>query len=454
MVSRVSPLSEVLARRYWGPYRLEAEDAFADGQVSDAGIRAMDRWLAHLHAGKEVAATAATVLAFFSTSKSPGTISTLARAVHAVAPGDRYLPAISEALKLRSQAYAPKKATRARSITPTVSVEVDALPAEWLAVLADMRMGVERGCRAPAGSIVDTIEMKLRQFAFSAEKAGLPATFDIPALSAYAQAMVARGLAASTVASTLNKLETFGRYVGAPAETMAALVSERLYHAAEARLAGKEKDRFLSRTGLSINNVACAALQHYQKAHDERNPRIRHMDWLRAALFAFVICRPLRPLDIRKFVIGQTLQRDSEGWGLYSRTRKNNYKLTGRLWDVCTPYLDGAILLGADEAHLWEAYDRAHGRRLLADRDGSPLCDAWATQQFRRVFGRGVGIMRTLWHDLCATVGTEEALRAALAICGQFDPRTARHYRTVMSERTLLAQGQALIAKVDFSLGG
>ena len=175
----VPPLSQVLARRHWVPCRLDAEDAFADGRVSEAGIRAMDRWLAHLDAGKEVAATAATVLAFFPPTTSPNPISKLAGAVHAVSPGDRYLPAISEALRIRSKGYYPKKESRARSVTPTVSVEVDALPAEWRAVIADMRAGVERGSRAPAAAIVDTVEMKLRQLAFSAQQAGLPATVDV-----------------------------------------------------------------------------------------------------------------------------------------------------------------------------------------------------------------------------------------------------------------------------------
>ena len=61
--------------------------------------------------------------------------------------------------------------------------------------------------------------------------------------------------------------------------------------------------------------------------------------------------------------------------------------------------------------------------------------------------------MRTLWHDHCATVGTEAGLRTALAICGQHDPRTARHYRTRMSGRSLMAQGQDLLMQAAADVG-
>ena len=174
---------------------------------------------------------------------------------------------------------------------------------------------------------------------------------------------------------------------------------------------------------------------------------------MRAALFAFVICRALRPLDILKLVIGRTLRRDSEGWAIYARASKNRYKLVGRLWDICTPYLDGAILLGADESQLWAAYACAEDRPLLAERDGKALDENWATEQFRRLLGTGVGIMRTLWHDLCAAIGTERALQTALAICGQHDPRTTQHYRTRMSGRSLMAQGQELLGEAASEVG-
>ena len=61
--------------------------------------------------------------------------------------------------------------------------------------------------------------------------------------------------------------------------------------------------------------------------------------------FNFVICPALQPLDIVKLVVGRTIRRDSEGWVIYARANKNNYRLAGRLGDICTPYRDEAILL-------------------------------------------------------------------------------------------------------------
>ncbi len=453
MAKRLPKPATVIAAPHWRPFRLDAEDALLEQRADANAIRAMDRWLAHLERQRAPLVSPEMVLAFFEDSISPQPIAKLLHALVAVEPTNPWIPAISEAHLLRRRSYQPAKPQRARSRTPTVSVERHELPADWLAATADMEAGVDRDCRVPAPAIVKTIVMKLRQLGFSAREAGLPMAFTVPALSAYVRAMVVRELASSTIASTLGKLQTYGDYTGAPDETIAAIASERRFHERRAREGGKNKERFLARTGLSIDDVAQTALDCYLQALEETNPRIRHMDWMRSALFSFVICRALRPLDILGLVVGRTLHRDAEGWALYTRASKNRYRLVGRVWDICTPYLDGAILLGADESQLWAAYARAEGRPLLAERDGKALYENWATEQFRRHMGTGVGIMRTLWHDLCAAVGTEQALRTALTVCGQHDPRTTHHYRTQISGRSLMAQGQDLLAQAASAVG-
>ena len=55
-----------------------------------------------------------------------------------------------------------------------------------------------------------------------------------------------------------------------------------------------------------------AALDCYRPAGIGTDPRKRHHDWMRAALFGFIICRAFRPLDVRTITIGQHLRRDSE----------------------------------------------------------------------------------------------------------------------------------------------
>lgn len=133
------------------------------------------------------------------------------------------------------------------------------------------------------------------------------------------------------------------------------------------------------------------------------------------------------------------------GWGLYAKAAKNRYKLIERIWDICTSYLGAAILLGADEEYLWDAYARAEGWPFLAGGQGERLSRAWATEQSKRHLGAGIGIVRTLWHDHCAAVGTDRAVTIALAICGQHDPRTTRHYRTEAGKRTRIDQAQDLV---------
>lgn len=305
MAKRLPKPATVIAAPHWRPFRLDAEDALLEQRVEPDGIRAIDRWLVHLNRQKAPVVTSEVVLAFFGDSTSPVPIARLLGALIAVRPTCPHIPAISEAHLLRQQCCQPAKPVRARSRTPKVSVERHGLPADWLGAIAAMEAGIDRGCRAPAPSITATIVMKLRQLGFSTKEAGLPTAFTVPSLAAYVRAMIARGLAASTIASTLNKLETFAVYTGAPEETIAAITSERRYQERQARRAGKNKDRFLARRGLSIDDVARTALDCYRKALEETNPRIRHMDWMRGALFAFVICRALRPLDIFGLVVGR-----------------------------------------------------------------------------------------------------------------------------------------------------
>lgn len=274
----------------------------------------------------------------------------------------------------------------------------------------------------------------------------------IPALTAEVREMMARGLASSTIGIVLGRLLRFATYSEAPEAICDAIRAEARFHNRQAALAGKRKERFLHQSGLMLEDVARTALTLYQAAPLEADTSERHLNWVRAALFAFVIARPLRPFDVRRLIIGQHLRRDSEGWALYLLTRKNNYKIAGRLWDICTPFLDGAVLLGADESRLWGMYKRAEGRPLLAERDGSPMHDDWATKQSRRYLGAGIGIMRTLWLDHCAATGEARSVEAALAMCGQYDPRTALHYRTQASARDLLAQGQTLLCEVAESV--
>ena len=451
---RPTDRAKVIRSARWRALRLEAEDAIAEDRVDVEGVLAIDRWLAHREGDTLENLCAEDVLSFFAGSVSPVPIAKLLRGLHAIDARHPDLPVLSRAMELRSRSYRPAKETRARSRTPKVSVETRELPPEWLEALDAMRSGERRGCRCPAPSIVVTIETKLRQLAFSTRGAGLAIDFSIPSLSALVHAMLARDLASRTVEVHAKQAPDLRNLCRAPAPVLEAIVAEKRLHDLRASTAGKRKERFLLASGLTLDGVARKALDCYRSARVGTDPRERHHDWMRAALFGFVICRPLRPLDVRTMIVGRHLRRDSEGWKLFKRTRKNDYKAIGRLWDICTPFLDGAILLGADESLLWETYARAEGRPLLADRQGEALSDNWATEQSRACLGFGIGILRTLWHDHCAGVGDARAVETALALCGQYDPRTAAHYRTAAGERDRMARAQDLLGDIVKELGG
>lgn len=439
---------EVRRGAHWRGLRFEAEDAIADGRVTAKSLRVLDRWLVRTKDRAGDVITAEEALSVFAGTVSQQPIMVLIQTLRAIAPQHPHLPALSLALLMRRRAYRPAKPRATPPPALRVSVEADVLPEAWQEVLRDMRAGCRRRCRAPQAPIVDRIEHTLRQLAFAAEVEGLTVELSIPALAALVRAMLARDLASSTIGIALSMLHRFAAYSGAPETILHALAKEARSHRRQAAKAGKHKERFLHQSGLTLEDVARTALALYEAAHVEVDAPERHLNWMRAALFAVVFCRPLRPLDVRKLVIGQHLQRDSEGWALFVRTRKNQYKIVGRLWDIVTPFLDGAILLGADEKHLWTMYERAQGRPFLASRDGAALHPGWATTQSRCYLGIGIGILRTLWHDHCAATGEARAVEAALALCGQHDPRTAQYYRTQASARSLVAQAQQLLGAI------
>ncbi|MER2508770.1 MAG: hypothetical protein ABTQ27_08415 [Amaricoccus sp.] len=128
MAKRLPKLSEVIAAPHWRPFRLDAEDALLEQRIDADGIRAMDRWLIHLERQKAPVATSEVALAFFGDSTSPVPIARLLHALVAVEPTNPWIPAISEAHLLRQRSYHPAKPERARSRTPTVSVERHELP--------------------------------------------------------------------------------------------------------------------------------------------------------------------------------------------------------------------------------------------------------------------------------------------------------------------------------------
>lgn len=446
MGSSAPKVSQILKGAHWRALRLPAEDALVDGRASAGGVRAMDRWLRAHQDRARALLTVDDALSFFSGTMTRTPISILVRTMQAIAPEHPHLPSLAAALVLRARATRQPKPHPPRTLE--VSVPLEALPVDWQDRLADMRAGIRRGCAAPAPAVVETIEKALRRLAKAAEVAGTPVALSIPAASAAVHAMLGRGLAASTIKIELIRLRAFADYIGAPDALRDALRAEARFHRHQAALDGKTKERFLLESGLCLEDVARTALRCYREAPAEVHTAERHLLWIRAALFAVVICRPLRPFDVRRLVIGQHLRRDAEGWSLWIQTRKNKFKMAGRLWDLCTPYLDGAILLGADECYFWPMYERAQGRHLLAGRDGAPLHAHWVMRQSKRHLGAGIGIVRTLWHDHCAAVGTKRAVEVALAICGQHDPRTTFHYRTEASSRQLLVQGQDLLADI------
>ena len=147
------------------------------------------------------------------------------------------------------------------------------------------------------------------------------------------------------------------------------------------------------------------------------------------------------------------------GYYLDLRTSKRDVELSGPLAPILTPFLDALILQGRDERLLPQlrkqaaaarapVFPKSQGRERRAD----SLSDRW-----RANVGVGSGISRTRIHTMLGNLG-EHGVRAALALCAQRSPRTAKWYQASALARRHMLGSQEMIAELpdlseeDFAL--
>jgi hypothetical protein len=112
-----------------------------------------------------------------------------------------------------------------------------------------------------------------------------------------------------------------------------------------------------------------------------------------------------------------------------------------------TPFLDALLLRGLDEAFLPAVRERAirEQRPLLTLRSERKVFDQYVSHAWRRHFGTGQHISRTLVHTQLGKLGPE-GVEAALASCGQRDERTRKFYQgKSVAEALIILSHQLMI---------
>lgn len=322
---------------------------------------------------------------------------------------------------------------------PKLSMPEDQLPRAWRRALREMRnsrAGADRGLidledrNPPSASVIRNLASTLRVFARVCEDHALSADLSSETVELYRAARHAEGNASTSIASRLKELCIFALWCDLGEEIISKLLRLQKRYDRAARRERKRKDVWAAKSGKGLGDVWVKAEELLSLSEvAPGGSALRARLTLDAACLALSVVCPLRCGDLHRIVIGSELSRHAEGWSLHIVTRKGERPYhRPELWPELTPFLDALIMLDMTGSDLWEAYEGKRGMALFS-RDGgvSTPGTSWPTRCWHRHFEIGAHIIRSLWHSLMFESENDDQW-IALALCGQGNGRTAKHY--------------------------
>lgn len=348
---------------------------------------------------------------------------------------------------------------RRSRISPKLSMPENQLPRGWRRALREMRScraSADRGLidledrTRPSASVIRNLTSTLRVFARVCEDHALLPDLSSETIELYRAARHAEGNVSTSIASRLKELRIFALWCDIDEEVIAKLLRLQRRYERAAKRERKRKDVWAAKSGKGLGDVWVKAeeLLSLSKVAPGGSALRAGLTFDSACLALSVVC-PLRCGDLHRIVIGSDLSRHAEGWSLHIVTRKGERTYhRPELWPELTPFLDALIMLDMPGSDFWEAYGGKCGIALFS-RDGgeSSPSTSWPTRCWHRHFGIGAHIIRSLWHSLMFESENDDQW-IALALCGQGNGRTAKHYilegRKKQSARRGRAKLQAL----------
>ncbi|MGM0584271.1 MAG: hypothetical protein ACQEUZ_06440 [Pseudomonadota bacterium] len=411
-------IETVLADWRWNRLRPIAQKLLEVGHTS-RDLKIVDRWL-RFRDGLGRPATEADVEAF--SDRSGVAAQRLSTTLALLDPASPDLLAIDAArARLRSRLRSGK-----RRMTSRRASKPSDLPEPLKSELARVE-AAERN-RAGGLSEASLVNMRagVRQFAgFALANDHAPALSDAT-LAAYALHVNTSHMKQISRAGRFMNLWMFARRAECDPEITRKLLQTASFFKLRANEEVKEKHRKLAARPLELAEVACAARDILEEAPFHDRSSDRRSAFLKSAALAFLSMTPLRIKDLLGMVLGREISRDAEGWSLQLTTSKTRERLAARLDPALTPYLDAAVLLGAEPGALWRLYAAREGGPLFARIDGAAYSKTWLRDAFVQATGHSPHIVRTLMHDRAARGGVGREV--AMVLCGQRSTRTAVEY--------------------------
>ena len=341
-----------------------------------------------------------------------------------------------------------------------VSVPRNQLPADWLRVLDTLLAGKRYRGKKLAPKTVKSMTGAACQFVRAARESRLPDEVSLDTIKAYDRALEGRGVRASSRAILFASLRSLAKRLGLADELLADLQDLVGHYERAAKGDMKVKESRLADLPdlQEIFDRANKLLDLAPKTMDRRKRTTLYVD---AAALPFLSLIPLRNHDTC-LLWGQHIlyigDDDPADWGLEDhdepvfyyldlRTSKTDSALSGPLSPILTPFLDALILRGQDERMLPDLRDAIMKARapVFPKSNGAARNVHSLSGRWRKHLGTGSIISRTRIHTLLGGLG-EHGTRAALALCAQRSPRTAKWYQAESLAGRRMLESQDMIS--------
>jgi len=359
-------------------------------------------------------------------------------------PGQPAILILTEAIRQKEARYRKPRSAKPRQRTLKVSVPLVALPTSWKDALKYMQDGFGGGdVTASSPNMIPTYEMKLRQFAWSANNAGLPVRFSVDAVKAYVKDVRGRGLVAVTQLASFSALKKSARYVAADQEVLELLSELMRATEGKARKAPKKKYEKLQKTGYSPVQIVDQAVDLLAETQALTCLRAQQARRNTAAALALFSVLPIRLADTR-LNFGEHLSWREGRYELHLTMSKNEQAYGAEIDPHPNQFIDALILRGCDEAWLdqMRADCLESNRPLFIRNDGEGVGYNYISGCWRSIFGTGEHISRTILHTFLGIELGSAGTDMALAANGQKSPKTAAAYQDQMVSRARRLQCQ------------
>jgi hypothetical protein len=441
---------DILAAPWWQPFvgRVNCD------AVPYERLKFVDGWLAHLHRNGIAQPTERDYLAYFADKKSPEPLKDLQEAFQLLE-----MPAVpSITIELPNAITAKRilasKKPRGKPRKPNprrISVYPHELPEAWQQALAAMKRGRHHpDVKCPAPSIIKGIETALCQLAQCCRNGERPVDLSLPAIRDYidflttTQSPRGKDRRPATHEMRVGALLRFARYTSAPAELIEALRIALARREEDSDKVLALKHRKAAEIG-AVRTVLDKAVEQLARSRTERTLTWRMTRLNHAASLALFVLLPVRLSDTC-LVWGRDIVWNGTGYFVAFITNKTRAPVRRRLPAFLTPFLDALLLRGLDEVFLPAVRERAmrEQRPLLAQRSERKVFDEYVSHAWRRHFGTGQHISRTLVHTQLGKLGPE-GVEAALEACAQRDERTRKFYQGKAVADALLITSRDLL---------